>query len=383
LWSSDVDEHRRYLSDETRMEAYQAAIRDVVRPGDVVLDVGTGTGVLGLLACRAGARRVYSVDRGPIIELARRICAANGLQDRVVFLKGLSTEIDLPEKVDVVVADQLDCAGFEAGTVTYFADAKTRFLKPNGRMIPRAIEFCVAAVQCDETWQDIAFWEQPQAGLSFSPAYQSATNVAYAIPASAVTLLSGDVIGQKIEFAEEIPEKLDINVRLPVGQAGTFHGLLCWFSARLSEQATLTNSPLCEKRAQRRCTFLPLRKPVEVEPQDKIECSVKSPFNQHLVHWTVAIQAHAQERATEQFRSVHSTFLGQFLCAEDLSKTTATYRPQLGRRAHALLSALHMMKGNASVLEIQSRLRSEYPCLFASDDECSAFVAEVVRKHSL
>src|SRR5436853_7331941 len=108
-------EHRCYLADEARVSAFRQAIAQVVRPGDVVLDLGAGTGILGLMACRAGAKRVYAVDEGPIIGLAHEVAAANGFQDRITHVKGLSTRVELPERVDVVLADQIGRFGFESG----------------------------------------------------------------------------------------------------------------------------------------------------------------------------------------------------------------------------------------------------------------------------
>jgi hypothetical protein len=76
-----LDEHREYLADTSRIDAFARALREVVRPGDVVLDLASGTGILGFLALQAGAARVYAVDDGPIIDIARRMAAANGFTD--------------------------------------------------------------------------------------------------------------------------------------------------------------------------------------------------------------------------------------------------------------------------------------------------------------
>jgi protein arginine N-methyltransferase 1 len=84
--SEVLDEHRLYLSDAVRVRAYERAICAIVRPGDVVLDLGAGTGVLGLLACRAGARRVYAVDGGGILGVARALARANGVADRITHV---------------------------------------------------------------------------------------------------------------------------------------------------------------------------------------------------------------------------------------------------------------------------------------------------------
>src|SRR5438132_12369420 len=123
-----LDEHRLYLADTARVSAFQRAIEEVVTPGDVVLDLCAGTGILGLMACRAGAKRVYAVDEGPIVGLAREVAKANGFQDRITHIKGLSTRVALPEIVDVVLADQIGRFGLESGIPESFADVRVRFL---------------------------------------------------------------------------------------------------------------------------------------------------------------------------------------------------------------------------------------------------------------
>ena len=69
--------HRRMLNDRIRTEAFRDAIEKVVKPGDVVVDVGAGTGILSLFAARAGAARVYAIERSPTIEQAKAIARAN------------------------------------------------------------------------------------------------------------------------------------------------------------------------------------------------------------------------------------------------------------------------------------------------------------------
>ena len=97
--------HQSLLQDRERMGAYRRAVHEVVRPGDVVLDLGAGSGALSLFACQAGARRVYAIESGDAIELAREMSRRHGLQDRIVLVNERSYRARIDEPVDVIVTE--------------------------------------------------------------------------------------------------------------------------------------------------------------------------------------------------------------------------------------------------------------------------------------
>src|SRR4051794_24565464 len=99
-----VSSYGEMIKDRVRTDAYARALQQAVKPGSVVLDIGTGTGIFSLLACKFGASKVYAVDPADAIELGRRSAAQNGFGDRITFLQDVSTSIDLPELADVVVS---------------------------------------------------------------------------------------------------------------------------------------------------------------------------------------------------------------------------------------------------------------------------------------
>src|SRR6201999_2949600 len=107
----------------------------------------SGTGILGLLACRAGAARVYAIDDGGMAQPAREIVRENHLEDRVRVVRGFSQHVELPERADVLVTDQIGHFGFDAGIVEFVADARRRLLKPDARLVPSRIDLLVAPVE--------------------------------------------------------------------------------------------------------------------------------------------------------------------------------------------------------------------------------------------
>lgn len=93
-------------------------------PADVVVDLGTGAGLLALPAVGAGATRVYAIKRGEIIVLARQIARQNGLEDRISFMQGDSRHVELERRADLVVGELIGSLGLDEDIITIFCDAR-------------------------------------------------------------------------------------------------------------------------------------------------------------------------------------------------------------------------------------------------------------------
>jgi predicted RNA methylase len=109
IWSN-TDFPYMCLKDEARTLAFRDAIRAVVRPGDVVVDVGAGSGILSFFAAEAGASRVYAVEIDPVSAAAlRRSIELNpAVAGRIAVVEGDAAVVDLPRYVDVVVAEIIE-----------------------------------------------------------------------------------------------------------------------------------------------------------------------------------------------------------------------------------------------------------------------------------
>ena len=144
--------HVEMLDDRLRTTAFLRAIEEVVQPGDVVVDVGTGTGVLALGAARRGAKRVYAVEESAIADAAEGVVASNGLSERVRIVRGRSTQIELPEKADVLVSEMLGHDPLAEQLLPVFADARRRLLHEGARTIPEQLSVLAVPVELPEAF---------------------------------------------------------------------------------------------------------------------------------------------------------------------------------------------------------------------------------------
>jgi precorrin-6B methylase 2 len=127
------------LHDDRRTGDYLAAVAQAVRPGDVVVDIGTGSGVMAIAAARAGARHVYAIEASDIAGVAERVFVANGVEDRVTLIPGWSRQVQLPEPADVLVSEVIGNEPLEEEILETTLDARRRLLKPDGRLVPNAL----------------------------------------------------------------------------------------------------------------------------------------------------------------------------------------------------------------------------------------------------
>lgn len=370
-----IDEHRQYLTDAARIAAYRAAITQVVRPGDVVLDLASGTGILGLLACAAGAARVYAIDGGGMAEPARSIARANGFADRITVIDGWSMHVDLPERANVLVTDQMGHFGFEAGVVKYVAHARRCLLNADARIIPSDVHLWIAPVDAPDVAGAVDFWSQHPAGFDMGPLKDMAANSGYPRVLDAGELLGGAAIGGSIDLAGDTG-LVTVSAESTIERSGTLTGIGGWFSATLAPGVVMSNSPLAADRIGRRCVVFPIARPTPVVPGDRVRTAMRILPDDLLVSWTVEI--FRGDAAAPVTRFAHSTLRGMLFDPDKVKRTRPEYVPRLTARGEARRSVLELCDGLRTLAEIERDTYDRHPAIFRDRADAALFVAEVI-----
>jgi len=262
------------LADEVRTSSFLRAIMEVVEPGDVVVDIGSGTGVLSLFAAMAGASRVYSIEREPVIEVAREIAERSGLSERITFIAGSSFEVEIPERADVLITETIGNVGFDEGIVACVDDAKRRFLKPDAQIVPRRVDAIASLVNVPRDFRIIEKWSKPLHTLDFSPLTRIVGNNPLWTDLSPAAIVTEPSFVFGTTFSDR-SDPLEGSVRGEVLKDARVHGIGLWFESDLTQTTTITNAPPNAVPSWEQ-GFLPLDEPLEVATGDLVTFEVSA-----------------------------------------------------------------------------------------------------------
>lgn len=144
--------HGEMLNDSKRTSSFLSAIHEVVKRGDIVVDIGTGTGVLAVGACNAGAQTVYAIESGAVHRLAKEVADRNGLGTRIKVINCNSRDVRLRDKADVVIAELIGNDPFAEKILSTTWDSRKRLLKAGGKIIPCAIRVFALGLFLKSDW---------------------------------------------------------------------------------------------------------------------------------------------------------------------------------------------------------------------------------------
>jgi hypothetical protein len=267
-----IEYHRTLIADRVRNEAFEAALRAVIKKGvTTVADIGTGTGLLALMAVKLGAREVYLYEAAEVAGVAAKVLKANGARN-CHLIPCHSTEMVDPPKVDVVVSETLGNYALEEHIIETLADAKKRFLKPGGVLIPRRLEQFVAPVTNGRVQAEFDAWDTT--GFDLSVAKAMSLNNIYVRTFSAKELLEAKS-WDTIELGTDGRSARKGEGSWKLKAATTVYGFATWWSAELAPGIVLSTAPDAPRTHWEQLYF-PLLQPIAAKAGDTVGINLRS-----------------------------------------------------------------------------------------------------------
>lgn len=259
-------QHRLMLQDFYRTLSFRNALLNHVRKGMTVLEIGTGTGILSYFAVQAGAEHVFTIEASDLADTARDLLAHNGCQDRVTVIKGMSFDVNLPRRADLLVTETLGHAAFDEGILELTHDARTRLLTPEAVILPGKARLLAAPVNAPEFMELRRYWYEKPYGYDLAPMEPHAVIESYVSRFHPDAYLSdrGVLVERVMGTAPDYP--LEGTCEVVITRPQTVHGFALSFISDVSPYVPLDSrgAPSWQE------VFLPIPDPFDVAVDERM-----------------------------------------------------------------------------------------------------------------
>ena len=377
----DIASYGIMIADKVRIGAYLEALRGAVKPGSIVLDLGTGTGICALIACSLGAGRVYAIEPSQAIQVAREVARDSGFADRIEFIQDISTHVSLPESADVMVSDLRGILPLFRHHLPAIIDARRRLLAADGAMIPQRDDLYVAVVEAADNYEKIVGpWTEDGDGIDLRAARKFVVNRWRSANFDQAQLLTAPVRWASLNYSDITTANAAGTVEARVERSGTAHGLALWFDTVLHDEVGFSNAPGQEELVYGRA-FFPFPEAVALAAGDAVAVRVRADLvgDDYVWRWSTTLRPSG---ATAEIQFEQSDFYGDPLSPDQLRKQAGNHVPTLHAAARLDLEALRLMDGSATLQEIAERLRDLHPGTFRDAQEALNHVAALSRRYS-
>jgi precorrin-6B methylase 2 len=273
-----IEYHRTLIADRVRNEALFKALKRVIRPGEtVVADVGAGTGLLGLMAAKLGAKQVYLYEAAEVAGVAAQVIKANKVKS-CHLMPCHSTEMRDPPKADVIVSETLGNYALEENIIDTLKDAKRRMLKKGGVIIPRRVTQFAAAVVTDRIFKELDVWCDVGHGLDLTPARTMSVNNAYVRLLKPADLFDGGksaVAWDDVDLTADPSSSRKGEAEWSVTSPVAVYGFAVWWTAELVDGVALSTAPDAPRTHWEQLYF-PLTQPLELKAREKVRMTLRS-----------------------------------------------------------------------------------------------------------
>jgi len=282
--------HVPMMNEPRRNNAYFAALKSAITPDSDVFEIGTGSGLLAMMAAKLGANRVTTCEAVPLIaKTAQRIVTDNGYEKSVKVICKQSADVnvgeDLPQKADILVSEIFSSELLGEHVLPSIEDAKRRLLKPQGRVIPAAGSIMIAVFGGYDLGRNLKV--EDSFGFKLQH-FNSIVSEKQQIRRDDldVEMLSDDTEAFRFDFenSTSFPGQKKM-LRIPIKNSGRCHGIIQWIRLQMDKEVVFENHPSEKSSVSnwQRCAYV-FPESIDVKPGQVI---VVSASHNRKVPWFV------------------------------------------------------------------------------------------------
>ena len=375
-------DYGRMHSDPVRMQPYARALRRALdaRPGAVVLDLGAGSGIMALLACRFGASRVYAIEPNPTIAVAERLAHENGFAGRIRCVQASSKDVELPERAHILVSDLRGVLPLHGDRLGILADARNRFLAEDGIQIPLRDELIAAPVDVSETYDAIvAPWRTNPWQFDLSHGATVATQGFVSTSLDEDSPIARPATWAMLDLGAEPVRCVGTSLSWTIDGDHVAHGIGLWFATELYEGIGFSTAPSAARHVYGQ-GFLPWPEAVPISDGSEVRLELDATLVDAGWHWRWRTHI-VPSGLGESKHFTQATLFGIPLGLGGVRSFSDRHVPKLSASAHVDQLALTLLTDGRSLGEVADAIAERWPGAFASPNAALTRVSRLARRY--
>ena len=366
--------------DDVRKNSYLRALRGVITPASVVIDLGAGIGLFALAAAKMGARHVYAIEENPSSELGPELAKAAGVADRVTFLQASAWDLQLPEPASVLFYDLRGTLPLYQDNFALVAHAKSSWLAPGGVHFPLRDVLRAAVVHAPGCYGKLlgAAAAVRDLGLPDDAVKRCLMNTRMSdrdTPIAAEHVLSESMAWATLEYGAPAPRSVNGKAELVVVRPGLAHGIAVWFETELAPDIRYDTAPGREPTYSR--AFLPFTEPTQLAMGDRVTVELRAMIDGVEWGWSLGV---TRKDGTTLRSAKQTTMLAGLRPMATMLGDAPSSTPSRNARGERALKILSAMDGTTSNLELRGMLGTPDENAGATE-RAIAEVAALVRRY--
>jgi len=246
--------HFTMLADEKRNKAYQDALEKVVELNTTVLDIGTGSGILSMMAARAGAKQIYACEmHSELAKVAREIIKQNGFEGQIEVFNQKSTLLDIEknnlDKADVLVSEILDAGVIGEGVLPSIRHALMNLCKEGVKIIPAKTKLYACLIEIPSRSKLAPIKEISGFDLSHFDRFRipdeyttiNLINESYQSLSEEFFLHEYDFYNIPSAIQDNSPKRKKLEIK--ISQSGKLQAVVFWFDLFLDDEIMVSSRP--------------------------------------------------------------------------------------------------------------------------------------------